>query len=183
MNIFNIKKLFRKSMNNDCKIYTLTSLFFLSLSVFSSNVYASSIIGETITDKKFEIAEYGKSYDTIYNGKTTLLVLWTTWCPNCLSEIPKLNRLQNYFGDKLDIVGVEVDSEKSIVLSSIESNHVAFRSLLDKDNYIVNTYGLRRAVPQIIIINKDGIAVKELLGPVNVESDSFKGYLNFLIED
>ncbi|MHC4638084.1 MAG: peroxiredoxin family protein [Planctomycetota bacterium] len=42
-----------------------------------------------------------------YRGKNVLVVIWATWCPPCIAEIPHLIDLQNVMGrEKLAVLGV-----------------------------------------------------------------------------
>src|SRR5262249_51347676 len=46
-------------------------------------------------------------------GKVVLVNFWATWCPPCRAEIPMLIRLQDKYGDQLQIVGVSEDEGSS----------------------------------------------------------------------
>ena len=42
-----------------------------------------------------------------YRGKNVAVIIWATWCPPCIAEIPNLINLQNIMGrEKLAVLGV-----------------------------------------------------------------------------
>ncbi len=45
-----------------------------------------------------------------FRGKPVLLNFWTTWCPSCRAEIPKLIGLKRQLGDKIAILGISLDA-------------------------------------------------------------------------
>ena len=47
------------------------------------------------------------------HGKVILLNFWATWCGPCRAEIPDLIELQKKYGDKLQIIGLDVDDDDS----------------------------------------------------------------------
>lgn len=69
------------------------------------------IIGE-IVHKNFWTTEYmlynkGKAVKqnlSRYQGKILLLDFWASWCTNCIKSFPKLNAIQNKYGQGLSIL-------------------------------------------------------------------------------
>src|SRR5215471_18067696 len=45
-----------------------------------------------------------------WQGKVVLVNFWATWCPPCLDEIPYLIKLQSRYGERLQIIGLSLDS-------------------------------------------------------------------------
>jgi thiol-disulfide isomerase/thioredoxin len=42
-------------------------------------------------------------------GSVVLLSAWASWCPPCRAEIPRLNRLEESWGEELVVLGVNVE--------------------------------------------------------------------------
>lgn len=55
-------------------------------------------------------------------GKVVLLAFWSTRCPICVSEIPKLNRLASGFA-RNDVVFLAASAESEDVLESFLKDH------------------------------------------------------------
>lgn len=44
-----------------------------------------------------------------FRGKAVLLNFWTTWCSNCMTEMPDLNLLHDLYPDTLQVIGISLD--------------------------------------------------------------------------
>ena len=49
-----------------------------------------------------------------YQGKPLILNFWATWCAPCVEEMPELSQWQQESGDKLNIVGIGIDSADNV---------------------------------------------------------------------
>jgi thiol-disulfide isomerase/thioredoxin len=43
-------------------------------------------------------------------GRALLLNFWATWCPPCIKEMPELDRFARAHGQRVEVVGIAVDS-------------------------------------------------------------------------
>ncbi len=73
-----------------------TTVQFVNNPVPVNNVTVEDLDGNTIS-----------SHD--WHGKVTFVNFWATWCRPCLEEIPDLVKLQERYGDYLQIIGVSTD--------------------------------------------------------------------------
>src|SRR5215217_1873478 len=48
-----------------------------------------------------------------FKGKKLILDFWATWCAPCVTMIPRMDSLQAQFADKLQILSVTYESEKT----------------------------------------------------------------------
>jgi len=101
-------------------------------------------------------------------GKVTLLNFWATWCPPCREEIPSMMQLNSLMKDKpFQIVAVSLDEGGKATLEAFfRSSGYSLPTYLDADAKAVAAYGVR-SLPTTFVINKDGIIVKRILGPVD----------------
>ncbi len=44
-----------------------------------------------------------------YRGRPVLINLWATWCAPCVEEMPSLQRLQRFMGERLKVVPISFD--------------------------------------------------------------------------
>lgn len=85
-----------------------------------------------------------------------LLVFWATWCPTCLSEIPKLNEWHDrYQSQALEIVGISVQEAREDVAQFVAETPVSYRVLLDEEGAVAEDYGVS-ALPTIVFLAKGG---------------------------
>jgi peroxiredoxin len=98
-------------MKNISKILWLALLL---LMVKASTGWAVEV-GEPMPDFTMQTFE-GKNLSRLaLAGRPVMLVFWNTWCPDCMRELPKINRLALRFGQgALEILAVNTglnDSE------------------------------------------------------------------------
>ena len=87
----------------------------------------------TVTDASFES-------DVLQSGKPVLVDYWADWCGPCRQVGPVLEEIATEYGDKIDIVKVNVD----------------------KNPQVVQIYGIMN-IPTLAVF-KDGQVVKEIVG-------------------
>lgn len=89
-------------------------------------------------------------------GKYVLLDFWATWCPPCLAEIPHVKEIRkNYPAEKLAIIGISSDNDSKKLTAFVKVKQMNWLHIYDKGSDIVQLYGIR-AIPKLILINKDG---------------------------
>ena len=103
-----------------------------------------------------------------HRGKVVLVNIWATWCPPCRQEMPSMQRLYEKFkGENFEILAVSIDSEGSeAVAPFMRKMNLTFRALLDPGETIKPLYGIT-GVPESFIIDKKGILVEKIIGPIN----------------
>lgn len=94
-----------------------------------------------------------------YKGtKPVYLVFWATWCPNCKEEIPRLKELHKKYGDKIEILAINVGMNDSMVRVNryIKKYKLPYNVAFDHDSKIASKYSIR-GIPTQIIIDINGI--------------------------
>ncbi|MBC7326715.1 redoxin domain-containing protein [bacterium] len=106
----------------------------------------------------------GKTY-TLSNlkGKVVLLDFWATWCPPCREELPIIEKLHQEYKDKgLLVLGIN-DEDKATVENFLKENNLTFPILVDAQSKVALLYNVE-SIPRVLLIDKDGNVVKDLLG-------------------
>ena len=103
-----------------------------------------------------------------YRGKVVLVNIWATWCLPCRQEMPSMQRLYEKFkGENFEILAVSIDSEgREAVAPFMRKMNLTFPALLDPGETIRPIYGIT-GVPESFIIDKKGIVVEKIIGPIN----------------
>jgi len=96
-----------------------------------------------------------------YRGKYILLDFWATWCAPCMKEIPLIKNIRKeYSPAKLAIIGISWDRNLTRLEEVITQEGMNWTQIYDRDAEIINLYGVH-SIPQLFLINKEGIVVYE----------------------
>jgi thiol-disulfide isomerase/thioredoxin len=94
-------------------------------------------------------------------GKVILLNFWATWCGPCRAEIPDLIELQKKYGDKLQIIGLDVDDDDvAEVKKFVEANGINYPVGM-ATNEIRIQYGGVAALPTSFVLDDQGRVVQK----------------------
>ena len=115
---------------------------------------------------------------TDYKGKVVLLNIWATWCPPCVEEMPSMEKLYGEFKDEdFEILAVSIDTSGARIVAPFMKKHgLSFPILLDPDGAVTDLYGTI-GIPESFILDKEGLIIKKVIGPVDWAAP---GVINFL---
>jgi peroxiredoxin len=119
-----------------------------------------------------------------YRGNVVLLNIWATWCAPCVAEMPSMQRLHDQLSaDGLKIVAVSVDqADSDDVQRWIEERGLTFDVLHDRHADIERIYNTT-GVPESFVIDREGIIVKRVIGPVEWDHPTQVGLMRRLLGD
>ena len=87
------------------------------------------------------------------------LFFWTTWCPHCRRELAVLNqRYAEVSVAGLELLSINVGEADYKVANAVEKYNLTVSTLLDRDSYASNSFGIF-GIPTYILINKKGKVV------------------------
>jgi thiol-disulfide isomerase/thioredoxin len=96
-----------------------------------------------------------------YHGKVILLNFWATWCGPCRAEIPDLIELQKKYGDKLQIIGLDVDDDDSTEVQKFVTANGINYPIGMATNEIRMQYGGVAALPTSFVLDSEGRVVQK----------------------
>lgn len=139
-------------------IIILTVLnFVVSAAVPSFGIEA----GDPAPDFRIMTLDGNQASSRALEGKPMLLVFWNTWCPDCMRELPRINRLAEVYVPKgLAVLAVNTamnDSEPKARSYWTKKGYV-FPTAFDKYFDIGQTFAVR-GVPTIFMIDSKGIVL------------------------
>jgi peroxiredoxin len=119
-----------------------------------------------------------------YRGKVVVVNIWATWCPPCVDEMPSLEKLYREFeAENFAILAVSIDSGGIEAVAPFMKKHaLTFSALIDPQAAIRTGYKTT-GVPETFIINKQGILVKKVIGPLNWAAPEVKRYIRKLLQE
>ena len=98
-------------------------------------------------------------------GKLLMINVWATWCGPCRHEMPSLQRLATRLGsDRLELVGLSVDTDEHVVREYLIENKITFPSFLDRDMSEINGALGVRMFPSTFFVTPHGKLVKVIEG-------------------
>jgi len=134
---------------------------------------APSLIFEDGDGRFFDISKQ--------KGKVLFLNFWATWCPNCLAEMPSINKLRQSINNP-DLLFVMVDRDNNYRKSS---------SFMARNNYNLPVYTsisslpkdlIPSTIPTTIIIDKEGNIVARHVGGADYSVTEAQNFFRDLLK-
>ncbi len=118
-----------------------------------------------------------------YRGKVVPVNIWATWCPPCVDEMPSMEKLyQKLKGENFEILAVSINSLGLKAVAPFMKKHkLTFPALIDPERPIRISYKTT-GVPESFIIDKDGILVKKIIGPLDWAHPEILRFFHDLIQ-
>ncbi|CAN5523357.1 hypothetical protein BH10PLA1_BH10PLA1_14260 [soil metagenome] len=107
-------------------------------------------------------------------GSVVILDFWATWCGPCRMSLPLLDKLyQDKHGAGLKAFAVDLNEEKQTVQDFVTKTKLTIPVLLSTDEKMSTAYGVS-GIPQTVLIGKDGIVKKVVVGFDPAEVDAMR---------
>ncbi len=143
------------------------AVFFAGFSLNDPHQLPSPLVGKTfpqfVAPSLLDAQQDLSSEDLI--GEATLVNVWATWCPTCLSEHESL--MQIAAGGRVRIVGVNYKDERSKALRWLAEYGNPYEFVIeDADGRLGIELGVYGA-PETFLLNNRGEIVYKRVGDVN----------------
>lgn len=116
----------------------------------------------------------GKSWTkTNFNGKTTFVNLWATWCAPCRNELPHLEKLYQQIKNREDVqlITLNVDDSMGLVDPFMKEHKYTFPVLFAKD--VVQSYLGSISIPRNWVVDRASVLRVEGIGFDGVGGDDW----------
>lgn len=121
-------------------------------------------VGDTLPDLPLGsyLMNFGNPQATLndFRGKYVILDFWETFCQPCINALPKVQALQDRYGDEMQFIAVTSDTEKNV-------RRLLSRSEVIKDAGIAIPFAVQdsvlrkafphRIIPHVIVISPEGV--------------------------
>lgn len=118
-----------------------------------------------------------------YEGDVVLLNIWATWCAPCRVEMPSIQNLHTAYATRgLKVVAVSIDAGGTAqqIRGFTDSLGLTFEILHDSTGAIKQSYRTT-GVPETVIIGRDGIIRKRVVGAVHWDSPANRALVEQLL--
>lgn len=88
-------------------------------------------------------------------GQPVYLDFWASWCAPCAQSFPWLNDMQARYGDRLRILGVNVDTKREDAERFLKRRPANFKLIYDPSGQLAEHYALQ-AMPSAVLLNAQG---------------------------
>ncbi len=119
-------------------------------------------VGDTIPSITLKSSSNEDVNITSFKGKYVLIDFWASWCAPCRLGNKKLVKLhKEVSSDKIEIIGISIDTDANKWLKAIEKDKIKFTQLIDAKGFEAETaqlFGVDE-LPSKFLFNQDGILI------------------------
>ena len=115
-------------------------------------------------------------------GKLVLVNLWATWCEPCLREMPSLERLQSWLGERIAVLAVSEDrgGNKTVEPFIAKLGLKSVKIYIDPKSEVGHAFGAR-GLPTSFLIDREGKVLGRVEGAAEWDSPKILGVLEPLL--
>ena len=143
-------------MKNQLKYYIVI------FTIFTLSINAQIKVGDTIPSITLKSSNNKEINITSFKGKYVLIDFWVSWWAPCRLGNKKLVKLHNEItSDKIEIIGISIDTDTNKWLKAIEKDKIKFTQLIDSKGFDAETavqFGVDE-LPSKYLFNQEGILI------------------------
>ena len=98
-----------------------------------------------------------------HRGKVVLVDFWASWCEPCRHSFPWLNEMQAKYGDRLVVIGVNVDRQRADAERFLAQVPAQFEVIYDPNGALASRYDVM-GMPSSFVFDTSGTLVDQHIG-------------------
>ena len=148
----------KTALAKSVKTGLILPLFGFGLFLVGVSAMAASV-GDVAPDFELESQDGSVFRLSEFRGqKPVYVIFWNTWCSYCIKKTPRYRKLQEQFGDKIQIIAINTTwSDSPEEMRSFEEDHqIEYSTAFDTGELVTDRYRVSN-VPTEFIVDIDGI--------------------------
>ncbi len=130
------------------------------------HIQPSVLTGKTAPDIRFELAGRKTSLAES-RGKPILINFWAAWCSPCMEEMPSLRNLEKTYAPRgLTVLAFNIEDEPDSTPGTLSHSGLPTNLIFNYTRDSLAAYRVN-AIPESILIDKNGIVRRVYRGPVD----------------
>jgi peroxiredoxin len=106
---------------------------------------------QSTNDKKISLTDF-------LGNKIIIMNFWDKWCPYCITEIPRLNKIKTTLADHVQVLSVDILESPEKVKKMAQQKGIKYDVLLDQKGEVARRYRVKGTPTSIVIDKKGNIA-------------------------
>jgi thiol-disulfide isomerase/thioredoxin len=140
----------------------------------------SPLVGQPAPTFQLDLLDGSKYRLSERKGRVVVLEFWATWCGPCLQSMPLVEGVVREFADRdVELVAVNLEEQPGVVKSLLDRHKLKVPVALDRDGVVAAKYAVT-AIPQTVVIDRDGKVVRLFVGGGKATADSLHKVLQTL---
>lgn len=105
-----------------------------------------------------------------FSEKPSVLLFFTSWCPYCNEDAPKIVSLYNKYKDQINIYGINISNRDDLneVKKYVKKYNIEYPILKDENGDIYKNYG-SPGFPTLFFIDSKGNVIDRIVGSTDIE--------------
>ena len=140
------------------------------------------MVGNQAPDFQLELLDGQNFRLSDQHGRITVLDFWATWCGPCIQSMPVVDQVVQEFADQdVQLIAVNLQESGEQIESTLSRLGLNTQVALDIDGTVAAKYAAT-AIPQTVIIDRDGNVARFFVGGGSQFGDQLRGALTDLCE-
>ncbi|TXK83745.1 TlpA disulfide reductase family protein [Paenibacillus sp. N3.4] len=125
----------------------------------------------------------GNEERIIFRDKPTAILFFTSWCPYCNEDAPKIVSIYEKYKNEINLYGINLINrdDRDKVDKYVQKYNIGYPILLDEDSILYKKYG-SPGFPTLVFFDKNGKETKRIVGSTSqsiIESQFRRVLTNF----
>ncbi|MEA2677670.1 MAG: hypothetical protein QOJ81_1811 [Chloroflexota bacterium] len=120
-------------------------------------------IGQTAPDIRVTLTDGSLMDTTDFGGLPIWVNFMATWCPQCQTELPMMERFESQLTDQMTVLVIDVGEDRSVVRDFMRANDIDLTVGLDSDGSIQASWAAN-ALPVHFMLDADGVVRQVVYG-------------------
>lgn len=140
----------------------------------------SPLVGQPAPEFELDLLDGQRFRLADHKGRVVVVDFWATWCGPCRQTMPLVDGVVREFAEQsIEVVAINLQEQPKQIASMLERHNLQMPVALDNDGVVAAKYSVK-AIPQTVVIDRDGIVARSFVGGGPKMADSLRDALTEL---